>query len=163
MMGFLLIRDSAEARRSAEPLAMMTRQRRKTARATGPVQSWPDPDTDAHLMCSVHHGMQIANVQSALHRTPGSLGPLLTARGKRTSRVLLNACAAVASTHRCPAPASMVVSTVFAGQNAEKEVSDKIWLVTFMHYDPGFFDHETCRLESVDNPFEPKVLPMSPV
>jgi hypothetical protein len=31
------------------------------------------------------------------------------------------------------------------------------------HYDLGFFDHETCRLESVDNPFEPKVLPMSPV
>src|SRR5204863_3157727 len=56
------------------------------------------------------------------------------------------------------------LSTVFAGQNVGiKEVSDKIWLVTFMHYDLGFFDHETCRLESVDNPFEPKVLPMSPV
>ena len=55
-------------------------------------------------------------------------------------------------------------STVFAGQNVGiKEVSDKIWLVTFMHYDLGFFDHETCRLEPVDNPFEPKVLPMSPV
>ena len=44
-----------------------------------------------------------------------------------------------------------------------KEVSDKIWLVTFMHYDLGFFDHETRRLEPVDNPFEPKALPMSPV
>jgi hypothetical protein len=56
------------------------------------------------------------------------------------------------------------LSTVFAGQNVGvKEVSDKIWLVTFMHYDLGFFDHETCRLESVDNPFEAKVLPMSPV
>jgi len=55
-------------------------------------------------------------------------------------------------------------STVFAGQNVGiKEVSDKIWLVTFMHYDLGFFDHETCRLEPVDNPFEPKVLPMCPV
>jgi hypothetical protein len=25
------------------------------------------------------------------------------------------------------------------------------------HYDRGFFDHEACRLEPVDNPFEPKV------
>ena len=56
------------------------------------------------------------------------------------------------------------LSTVFAGQNVGgKEVSDKIWLVTFMQYDLGFFDHETGRLETVDNPFEPKVLPMSPV
>jgi putative transposase len=56
------------------------------------------------------------------------------------------------------------LSTVFAGQNVGvKEVSDKIWLVSFMQYDLGFFDHETGRLETVDNPFEPKVLPMSPV
>jgi putative transposase len=44
-----------------------------------------------------------------------------------------------------------------------KEVADRIWLVTFMHYDLGFFDHEACRLEPVENPFEPKVSPMSPV
>jgi len=44
-----------------------------------------------------------------------------------------------------------------------KEVSDNIWLVSFMHYDLGYFDHETCRLESVENPFQAKVLPMSPV
>jgi len=56
------------------------------------------------------------------------------------------------------------LSTVFAGQNVGiKEVSDKIWLVSFMQYDLGFFDHETCRLESAVNPFEAKVLPMSPV
>jgi putative transposase len=56
------------------------------------------------------------------------------------------------------------LSQVFAGQNVGvKEVSDKIWLVTFMHYDLGFFDHETCRLEPADNPFAAKVLPMSPV
>jgi hypothetical protein len=24
-----------------------------------------------------------------------------------------------------------------------REVQDKIWLVSFMHYDLGFFDHET--------------------
>jgi putative transposase len=56
------------------------------------------------------------------------------------------------------------LSQSFAGQNVGiKEVSDRIWLVSFMHYDLGFFDHEKGRLEPVDNPFEPKVLPMSPV
>jgi putative transposase len=29
--------------------------------------------------------------------------------------------------------------------------------------DLEYFDHETCRLEPLDNPFGPKVLPMSPV
>jgi putative transposase len=42
-------------------------------------------------------------------------------------------------------------------------VADKIWLVSFMHYDLGFFDHETYRLGSAENPFGAKVLPMSPV
>ena len=55
-------------------------------------------------------------------------------------------------------------STVFAGQTVGiKQVSEQIWLVTFMDYDLRFFDHETCRLEPKDNPFEAKVLPMSPV
>lgn len=53
------------------------------------------------------------------------------------------------------------LSQVFAGQNVGiKEVSDRIWLVTFMQYDLGFFDHETCRLEPVNNPFESKVSTM---
>jgi hypothetical protein len=42
-------------------------------------------------------------------------------------------------------------------------VADKIWLVSFMHYDLGFFDHEACRLGSAKKPFGAKVLPMSPV
>ena len=37
---------------------------------------------------------------------------------------------------------------------------DRIWLVTFMQYDLGYFDDETCRLEPIENPFGPKVLPM---
>ena len=46
-------------------------------------------------------------------------------------------------------------STVFAGQNVGvKQVSDQIWMVSFMNYDLGFFDNETCRLEPVDNPFQ---------
>jgi hypothetical protein len=43
-----------------------------------------------------------------------------------------------------------------------KEVAEKIWFVTFMHYDLGFFDHETGRVECTPNPFEAQVLPMSP-
>ena len=55
------------------------------------------------------------------------------------------------------------LSQVFAGQNVGvKQVTDRIWLVTFMHYDLGYFDDETCRLEPIENPFGPKVLPMSP-
>jgi putative transposase len=55
------------------------------------------------------------------------------------------------------------LSTVFAGQNVGiKQVADKIWLVSFMHYDLGFFDDETCRLGSAENPFGAKVLPMCP-
>ena len=55
------------------------------------------------------------------------------------------------------------VSQVFAGQGVGvKEVADRIWLVSFMHYDLGFFDDETCRLEPVANPFGVRnVLPMS--
>jgi len=55
------------------------------------------------------------------------------------------------------------LSQVFAGQNVGiKQVSERIWLVTFMDYDLGYFDDETCRLEPLDNPFGPKLLPMSP-
>jgi len=56
------------------------------------------------------------------------------------------------------------LSTVFAGQTVGiKQIDDRIWLVTFMHYDLGYFDHETCRLEPLENPFGTKVLPMSPL
>ena len=55
------------------------------------------------------------------------------------------------------------LSTVFAGQNVGiKEVSDKVWLVSFMQYDLGFFDQETGWITSTENPFGAKVLPMCP-
>ena len=55
------------------------------------------------------------------------------------------------------------LSHAFAGQNVGvTQVGDRIWLVTFMQYDLGYFDDETCRLEPIDNPFGSKVLPMSP-
>src|SRR5216683_1893385 len=53
-------------------------------------------------------------------------------------------------------------STVFAGQAVGiKEVQDDIWLVSFMDYDLGYFDLQTRVLEPLENPFGPKVLPMS--
>ena len=56
------------------------------------------------------------------------------------------------------------LSQVFAGQTVGiKQTDDQIWLVSFMDYDLGYFDDETCRLEPLPNPFGPKVLPMSPV
>lgn len=55
------------------------------------------------------------------------------------------------------------LSQVFAGQDVGvKQVSDRIWLVSFMDYDLGYFDDETCRLKPIENPFGPKVLPMCP-
>lgn len=55
------------------------------------------------------------------------------------------------------------LSCVFAGQKVGvKEIAEKIWLVTFMHYDLGFFDEEYGRVECAENPFGAKLLPMSP-
>jgi putative transposase len=55
------------------------------------------------------------------------------------------------------------LSEVFAGQAVGvRQVDDHIWLVTFMHYDLGYWDEETCRLEPIDNPVRARVLPMSP-
>ena len=64
----------------------------------------------------------------------------------------------------CMGPLKINLSQAFAGQRVGvKQVEEKIWLVSFMRYDLGFFDHETCRIESAANPFAAKVLPMSPV
>ena len=55
------------------------------------------------------------------------------------------------------------LSTVFAGQSVGvKEVADHVWLISFMHYDLGFFDDQSSRVECAPNPFGAKVLPMSP-
>lgn len=55
-------------------------------------------------------------------------------------------------------------STVFAGQNIGiREIEEKIWLVSFMDFDLGYFDEDSCRVEPLDNPFKEKVLPMSSV
>jgi transposase InsO family protein len=54
------------------------------------------------------------------------------------------------------------VSTVLAGQRLGiKEVDDGIWIVSFMHYDLGFIDLEQKTLQPVDNPFGPRLSPIS--
>jgi putative transposase len=48
------------------------------------------------------------------------------------------------------------LSTVFPDQLVGiKQVSDEIWLVSFMDYDLGYFDRQTCRLEPIENSFGP--------
>ncbi|MBO6756345.1 MAG: transposase [Roseibium sp.] len=54
------------------------------------------------------------------------------------------------------------LSQVFAGQAAGiKQTDDHIWLVSFLDYDLGYFDDETCRMEPIKNPFGANVLPLS--
>jgi hypothetical protein len=54
------------------------------------------------------------------------------------------------------------LSLSLAGQAVGvKEVDNGIWLVSFMEYDLGYIDLEEKTLQPLDNPFGPKVLPMS--
>jgi transposase InsO family protein len=54
------------------------------------------------------------------------------------------------------------LSTSLAGQAVGiKEVDQGIWLVSFMDYDLGYIDLEEKTLQPLENPFGPKVLPMS--
>ena len=64
----------------------------------------------------------------------------------------------------CIGKRKISLSRVFAGQDVGiREVDDKIWQVSFMDYDLGFFDEQTRKVEPGDNPFGEKVLPMSSV
>jgi putative transposase len=48
------------------------------------------------------------------------------------------------------------LSNVFAGQLVGlREVDDRIWLVSFLDFDLGFFDHQEDRVEPAPNPFAP--------
>ena len=54
------------------------------------------------------------------------------------------------------------ISIVLAGQKLGiKEVDDGVWLVSFMHYDLGYFDLEQKTLQPLDNPFGTRLSPMS--
>ena len=71
--------------------------------------------------------------------------------------VLVTACGRI-----CMHRKRVNISTVLAGQRLGiKEVDEGIWLVSFMHYDLGFIDLEQKTLQPLDNPFGPRLLPMS--
>ena len=54
------------------------------------------------------------------------------------------------------------ISIALAGQRLGiKEVDDGIWLVSFTHYDLGYIDLEQKTLQPLDNPFGPRLSPMS--
>jgi hypothetical protein len=68
-----------------------------------------------------------------------------------------HACAACQSRRLCLHRKRINISTVLAGQRRGiKEVDDGIWLVSFMHYDLGYFDLEQKTLHLFDNPFGTK-------
>jgi transposase InsO family protein len=71
--------------------------------------------------------------------------------------VLVTACGRI-----CMHRKRVNLSQVFAGQRVGiKEVDDGIWIVSFMHYDLGHIDLEQRTLQPLDNPFGPRLSPMS--
>src|SRR3990167_7619683 len=51
------------------------------------------------------------------------------------------------------------LSHVFSGQDVGvKEVEDRIWLVSFMDYDLGYFDEDSKNLEPLEYPFVPEMV-----
>ncbi|MFN8371093.1 MAG: IS481 family transposase [Bacteriovoracaceae bacterium] len=63
----------------------------------------------------------------------------------------------------CERGLKVSISYAFIGQEVGiKEVEDGIWVVTFLDYDLGYFDENNSRIEPVEDPFNKKVLPMSP-
>jgi transposase InsO family protein len=71
--------------------------------------------------------------------------------------VLVTACGRI-----CLHRKKINISTVLAGQTLGiKEIDEGIWLVSFMHYDLGYFDLEQKTLQPLDNPFGPRLSPMS--
>jgi putative transposase len=98
-----------------------------------------------------------AELYSASPRPYQGLGELEYPLHDRT--VMVTACGRI-----CIGRRKVNLSHVFAGQKIGiREVSEKIWLVSFMHYDLGFFDEEADRVECAENPFGAKVSTMSPV
>jgi transposase InsO family protein len=71
--------------------------------------------------------------------------------------ILVTACGRI-----CLHRKNINISGVLAGQKLGiKEVDDGIWLVSFIQYDLGYFDLEQRTLQPLDNPFGPRLSPMS--
>jgi transposase InsO family protein len=71
--------------------------------------------------------------------------------------ILVTACGRI-----CMHRKKINISTVLAGQRIGiKEVDDGIWILSFMRYDLGYIDLEQRTLQPLDNPFGPRLSPMS--
>jgi transposase InsO family protein len=71
--------------------------------------------------------------------------------------ILVTACGRI-----CMHRKKINLSTTLAGQKVGiKEVDDGIWLVSFLAYDLGYIDLEQRTLQTLDNPFGTRLLPMS--
>jgi hypothetical protein len=71
--------------------------------------------------------------------------------------VLVTACGRI-----CMHRKKINISTVLADQRVGiKEADDGIWIVSFMRYDLEYIDLEQRTLQPLDNPFGPRLLPMS--
>lgn len=71
--------------------------------------------------------------------------------------VLVTACGRICLRHK-----KINLSTVLAGQTiGNKEIDDGLWLISFMHHDLGYIDLEQRTLRPLDNPFGPRLSPMS--
>jgi transposase InsO family protein len=96
-----------------------------------------------------------AEVYSASNRPYGGLPELAYPFHDRD--ILVTACGRI-----CLHRKKINITTVLAGQSLGiKEVDDGIWLVSFSHYDLGYFDLEQNTLQPLDNPFGPRLSPMS--
>jgi len=71
--------------------------------------------------------------------------------------ILVTACGRI-----CMYRKKINISTVLTDKKPGiKEVNDGTWLVSFAHYDLGYFDLEQKTLQPLDNPFGPRLSPMS--
>jgi hypothetical protein len=78
-------------------------------------------------------------------------------RTRHDRDILVTACGRI-----CLHRKKINISTVLAGHTLGiKEVDEGIWLVSFMHYDLGYIDLEQRTLQPLDNPFGPRLSPMS--
>jgi putative transposase len=103
-----------------------------------------------------HAALAMNTPRSSTHRRRASIG----ARRSSPTRF-----------HDARSPSRTAAASVFggkvnlshalAGQNVGiTQVDDRVWLVSFMECDLGYFDDETIRVEPIDNRFGARVLPM---
>jgi hypothetical protein len=55
----------------------------------------------------------------------------------------------------------MICQEEDAKTGQRREVEEKIWLVSFLDFDLGYFEDEEGRIEPGANPFQTKLLTMS--